>query len=80
MIRTVFAVGDEKQSIFSFQGAAPREFAARRGELKNFTGIDSPYEAPATPELRVDTSTMSAEQAAGLVIAHLRQRGLIAGP
>lgn len=32
--RTVFAVGDEKQSIFSFQGAAPREFAARRWELK----------------------------------------------
>lgn len=32
--RTVFAVGDEKQSIFSFQGAAPREFAARRFELK----------------------------------------------
>jgi ATP-dependent helicase/nuclease subunit A len=34
MARTVFAVGDEKQSIFSFQGAAPREFAARRWELK----------------------------------------------
>ena len=33
-VRTVFAVGDEKQSIFSFQGAAPREFAARRWELK----------------------------------------------
>ena len=33
-VRTVFAVGDEKQSIFSFQGAAPREFAARRCELK----------------------------------------------
>jgi ATP-dependent helicase/nuclease subunit A len=34
LMRTVFAVGDEKQSIFSFQGAAPREFAARRWELK----------------------------------------------
>jgi ATP-dependent helicase/nuclease subunit A len=33
-LRTVFAVGDEKQSIFSFQGAAPREFDARRWELK----------------------------------------------
>ena len=33
-MRTVFAVGDEKQSIFSFQGAAPREFDARRRELK----------------------------------------------
>jgi ATP-dependent helicase/nuclease subunit A len=34
VMRTVFAVGDEKQSIFSFQGAAPREFDARRWELK----------------------------------------------
>jgi ATP-dependent helicase/nuclease subunit A len=34
VVRTVFAVGDEKQSIFSFQGAAPREFDARRRELK----------------------------------------------
>jgi hypothetical protein len=32
---------------------------ARAGELKNFTGIDSPYEAPEHPELRVDTTTMS---------------------
>src|SRR6266850_5405064 len=34
VMRTIFAVGDEKQSIFSFQGAAPREFADRRFELK----------------------------------------------
>ena len=34
VMRTMFAVGDEKQSIFSFQGAAPREFDARRWELK----------------------------------------------
>ena len=34
VMRTVFAVGDEKQSIFSFQGAEPREFDARRRELK----------------------------------------------
>jgi bifunctional enzyme CysN/CysC len=51
---------------------------ARRGELKNFTGIDSPYEAPETPELRVDTSSMSADEAAEQVIACLRQRGHIA--
>jgi ATP-dependent helicase/nuclease subunit A len=38
VIRTVFAVGDEKQSIFSFQGAAPREFdLRRRGLQKKFT-------------------------------------------
>ena len=34
VIRTIFAVGDEKQSIFSFQGAAPREFDARRRGLE----------------------------------------------
>jgi ATP-dependent helicase/nuclease subunit A len=39
LVRTIFAVGDEKQSIFSFQGAAPREFDLRRRELhKRFTG------------------------------------------
>jgi bifunctional enzyme CysN/CysC len=45
---------------------------ARRGELKNFTGIDSPYEPPPNPELRVDTSTWSAEESADRVIAYLR--------
>jgi bifunctional enzyme CysN/CysC len=44
---------------------------ARRGELANFTGIDSPYEAPAAPEIRVDTSQTTAEQAADTIIEHL---------
>jgi len=35
---------------------------ARRGELKNFTGIDSAYEAPLTPDVRLDTTTSSAEE------------------
>jgi len=50
---------------------------ARRGELKNFTGIDSPYEAPEHPELRLDTARLSAEAAAEAVIAHLRGVGII---
>lgn len=50
---------------------------ARRGELKNFTGIDSPYEPPEDPEILVDTGTLSAEQAAERVIAELRKRGLL---
>ena len=37
---------------------------ARAGELKNFTGIDSPYEAPLAPEIRVDTTAMTAAAAA----------------
>ena len=41
---------------------------ARAGELPNFTGIDSPYEAPENPELWIDTTSMSAEEAANTVI------------
>ena len=50
---------------------------ARAGELKNFTGIDSPYEEPEAAEIRVNTSAMSAEQAAEAIIAVLRRRGVI---
>ena len=44
---------------------------ARSGQLKNFTGIDSPYEGPENPELRIDTTTMTPEEAADLIIARL---------
>jgi bifunctional enzyme CysN/CysC len=51
---------------------------ARRGELKNFTGIDSPYEAPLSPELRIDTTAVSVEAAADQVVQALIDRGIIA--
>ena len=41
---------------------------ARAGELKNFTGIDSPYEAPRNPEIRIDTTKLSPEEAADLIV------------
>ena len=44
---------------------------ARSGELKNFTGIDSPYEVPEAPEVRIDTSLMSPEQAADEIIRRI---------
>ncbi len=44
---------------------------ARSGELKNFTGIDSPYEPPLNPEIRIDTSRMTPEQAAELIVGWL---------
>ncbi|MBU6371254.1 MAG: adenylyl-sulfate kinase [Alphaproteobacteria bacterium] len=44
---------------------------ARAGQLKNFTGIDSPYEAPDAPDLRIDTLTTSAEAAADLIVARV---------
>ena len=52
---------------------------ARRGELKNFTGIDSPYEAPEAAEIRLDTALLAPEAAASQVIRHLRQSGIIDG-
>ena len=50
---------------------------ARRGELANFTGIDSPYEVPESPELRIDTDSVSAEQAAEAVVEQLRSMGIL---
>ncbi|MBX3644798.1 MAG: sulfate adenylyltransferase subunit CysN [Rubrivivax sp.] len=50
---------------------------ARRGELANFTGIDSPYEPPESPELRLPTQQLSAEQSADLVIAKLQELQLL---
>ncbi len=44
---------------------------ARAGQLKNFTGIDSPYEAPESPEIRIDTTAMTPEQAADVIVNYL---------
>ena len=44
---------------------------ARAGALKNFTGIDSPYEAPENPEIRVDTTREAAEDAAERIVNHI---------
>ncbi|HVY36687.1 MAG TPA: adenylyl-sulfate kinase [Polyangia bacterium] len=50
---------------------------ARRGDLKNFTGIDSPYERPENPEITIDTTRLSPEQAADTIIAYLDTRRLL---
>ena len=50
---------------------------ARRGDLKNFTGIDSPYEAPERPEIRIDTTSVSPAEAAEVIVAYLQRRGLL---
>ena len=44
---------------------------ARAGELKNFTGIDSPYEPPEQPEIRIDTSSVTPEDAAEEIVRAL---------
>jgi bifunctional enzyme CysN/CysC len=47
---------------------------ARAGEIKNFTGIDSPYEVPDDAEMVIDTAKLSAEQAADLIVSYLEER------
>ncbi len=44
---------------------------ARSGKLKNFTGIDSPYEVPSKPELHIDTTTMSVEEATETILSKI---------
>jgi bifunctional enzyme CysN/CysC len=52
---------------------------ARRGELKNFTGVDSPYEPPEAPEIRIDTTRSSPEDAAEAIIQALYEAGVTSG-
>ena len=52
---------------------------AREGKIKNFTGIDSPYEPPEQAELRIDTTSLTAEQAAERVIEKLAEAGKLHG-
>lgn len=50
---------------------------ARAGELRDFTGIDAPYETPAAPELRIDTAALSTEAAVQQIIHELHHRGIL---
>jgi sulfate adenylyltransferase len=52
--------------------------AARRGEIKAFTGVDDPYEPPLDPELTIETVTRTPEENAELVLAWLRGHDLLA--
>jgi adenylyl-sulfate kinase len=84
MIRTLV----EKGEFFEIFVDAPLELAekrdpkglyrkARAGQIRNFTGIDSPYEPPLRPDLRLDTSSTTPEALAELVLDHLRKAGII---
>ncbi|MEO0511626.1 MAG: adenylyl-sulfate kinase [Planctomycetota bacterium] len=50
---------------------------ARAGEIKGFTGIDDPYEAPASPEIRLTTATMSVDESAAECLQVLAEAGVI---
>lgn len=53
---------------------------ARRGEIPNFTGINAPYEEPESPELRLDTSTMTANSCTEAILTLLENRGVLKRP
>ena len=50
---------------------------ARAGEIKNFTGIDDPYEAPEAPELKIDAGKTSPQEAAVLILKYLQSEGIL---
>ena len=52
---------------------------ARAGEIKNFTGIDDPYEAPVNPEIHLHTDQMTLEEEVEVILTALRERGLLSG-
>jgi adenylylsulfate kinase len=47
------------------------------GEIKGFTGVDDPYEEPASPEIVVDTETQTPEESAQIVVQRLEELGLV---
>jgi len=51
---------------------------ARSGEIKEFTGVSDPYEAPESPELTLDTEHQSPEESAQQILAYLEEHGLLA--
>ncbi|MCH8249148.1 MAG: adenylyl-sulfate kinase [Proteobacteria bacterium] len=53
---------------------------ARAGEIKNFTGIDAPYEAPVNPEIHLKTDEMTVAQEVQIVLDHLHHNGFIMQP
>jgi alpha-D-ribose 1-methylphosphonate 5-triphosphate synthase subunit PhnI len=50
---------------------------AREGKIKNFTGVDDPYEPPLNPEIRINTVARSAEENAELILAFLTEQGFV---
>ena len=52
---------------------------ARRGEVKEFTGISDPYEIPQDADTEIDTSGVTPDEAAQTILLHLEHEGYIAG-
>jgi adenylylsulfate kinase-like enzyme len=52
---------------------------ARAGTIRNFTGIDDPYEAPLAPELTLDTTAKSVDENAERIVGALEEKGFVRG-
>jgi adenylylsulfate kinase len=52
---------------------------AERGEIKQFTGIDSPYEAPLHPEVQIDAGWLTVPESMNLLLGYLHDRGILKG-
>lgn len=50
---------------------------ARAGEIKDFTGISAPYEAPENPEIKIKTNEVSVEEAVTIIVDYLEEKGLL---
>ncbi len=50
---------------------------ARTGLIKGFTGVDDPYEIPKTPEVRIDTTDLTPDEATQEILLYLGQKGYI---
>ena len=50
---------------------------ARAGDIKNYTGISSPYEKPLHPDIEIDTGTTPLDECVGKIIKVLRERGIV---
>ncbi len=62
-----------------FKVTGPRELvdAARKGEIKQFTGIDAPYEEPKNPEIIVDTSSIASEENVKKIMKYIKNKNLV---
>ena len=72
--------GFRRHAARGLRGSATRRASTRRrgaGQIKNFTGIDSPYEAPEKPELKLDTRSNNPEALVEELLVELRRRHLV---
>ena len=86
LARSLFEPGDFMEIFVdaSMEACARRDpkglyARAMRGEIRNFTGIDSPYERPERPDVHLDTEKLSPEECVDLVMSHCQSRLLLSG-